>query len=467
MIIIIGSIYFIILVLYIKKVFPNSVFPAVVVYLSSELNKMLKSRFLATCLFTLFLISFVAAQLEDLDDEFDRPCSLSEWNNITQFEGWGLAEHLEAYDISTTIPGHLMMMPYTSSWFEDYRGTLIFKELSGNFVFTSRVTATNRIGQAVLPNSLFSLAGMMVRKSTGRVNGLADWAPDQENYVFLSIGRADGNSTFQFEVKTTEGGTSILNISPISSNTAFIRMVRVDNAILVLYQVGNDPWVVHRRYDRNDLIGDVQLGFVTYTDWDFVNDYAPSVQNSNVLNDAFENRDWSPDLIGSFDFARFQNVDLPQNYIGLDMSDAGIVSDQEILNLFGYPSLPSNPSNAKVWQGTVDNDWGNGLNWLNGTAPSAGDQIIIPDCGCSSVHPPSLSVVASSISSLILETGASLTVPVGGSLTIDLAGANSEFLNSGTIDNYGTITILNAQGKMVINEHNIINRSSSNLVIEN
>ena len=109
----------------------------------------------------LFLLTlcvvFVYGQHHLLNDEFNNPCTLSDWKNITQEEAWD-AEHLEAWDVSETYPGELMMMPWTSSWYANHRGCLLFKEISGDFVFTIEVTATNRAGQNVPPSSQFSLA---------------------------------------------------------------------------------------------------------------------------------------------------------------------------------------------------------------------------------------------------------------------------------------------------------------------
>ena len=59
--------------------------------------------------------SYANAQHTLLSDEFTSPCTISEWSNITEVEGWtndeGIpAEHLEAHDIGVTDEDHLMMM---------------------------------------------------------------------------------------------------------------------------------------------------------------------------------------------------------------------------------------------------------------------------------------------------------------------------------------------------------------------
>jgi hypothetical protein len=74
----------------------------------------------------------------------------------------GRSEQLEVHDINTSTDDELYMMPYTSSWYEDYKGTLLYKNINQNFVLTTEVTVTNRAGNG-LPSSIFSSAGLMIR----------------------------------------------------------------------------------------------------------------------------------------------------------------------------------------------------------------------------------------------------------------------------------------------------------------
>jgi hypothetical protein len=429
------------------------------------MNKILVS-FLFCFQFTVYLF----AQHSALSDEFNAPCDLYKWQNIDSVEGW-YADHLEQHNVSVAYEGELMMMPYTSSWFEDYRGVLLFKELEGDFVFTSRITVTNRAGLAVLPNTVFSLAGLMVRAPKTLTNGATGWQPDEENYVFLSIGRASGNTQFQFEVKTTQDGNSVLNISNIGVNQIYIRMIRINNAILALYSLDNINWAVHRRYDRSDLPNLVQLGFVTYTDWPNVNSYVPIVQNSNILNDDFDaNVNWSPDLIGRFGFARFENVTIPTALQGLDFyiedTNNNGVSDSQILSFLNYPSESIVNTTAKIWKGINDSDWNNSVNWNGGILPVQGDEIIIPNCSCPEVFNPVIPLNTPVYSSLFLEPGAQLNVPIGHTLNIDLQNAQSHFIIEGRLENNGNINIINSDSKPVIIRENLINYPSAEINIE-
>ncbi len=419
------------------------------------------------CTVMILMYHYGSSQKSLLNDEFDNPCSLSDWNNIVDVEGWN-AEQLQELNISDSIYGSMMMRPWTSAWFEDYRGTLIFKETTGDFVFTSEVTALNGMNDATLPGSGFSLAGLMIRVPKTITDAPAEWVGGDENYVFLSIGRANsGNGgSWQFEVKNTIDSDSDLFIQDIPSNVATIRMVRKDNALLVLYQIGNNPWVVHRRYDRPDLPDRVQLGFVTYTDWPNVNVYSYENHNNNVLNSDYDNRNWGPDLTGAFNYARFDTAQVPAPMNNLDLTDNGLVSDSDLLNWFGYASTPAFSFDGSEWIGMVDSDWNNPGNWKDGEIPMPGDSVWIRNSSCAQVHPPSVPIGLPTISSLRISSGAELSVPVGVTLSVDLTTPGSSIINEGNFHVEGILHVQNADQKEIINRQQITISDTGQVIID-
>jgi len=117
-----------------------------------------------TTAFLAILFALNAAAADDLtalNDEFNDASTLSQWKRVTFVEGWN-ADQLELQNINTTRSGRMVMMPFTSTWFNDYRGELTFKEVQGDFVVTADVEATGRNG-ASPPSSAYSLAGLMIR----------------------------------------------------------------------------------------------------------------------------------------------------------------------------------------------------------------------------------------------------------------------------------------------------------------
>ncbi len=300
---------------------------------------------------TLLLACFMSSlygQIQLLNDEFDRAATLNaNWLNINDTENWG-AEQLEVHDINTSEAGHLYMMPYTSSWYQNYRGTLLYRLVGQDFVFTTEITATNRAGNNI-PGPSYSLAGIMVRSPRDFPNGaLSDWAPGDENYIFLSTGFASGGTGPHLEVKTTTNSNSSLGITGISTSTNVqIRVARVDDEIILLYRLPGESWVLHQRYIRPDFPDEIQVGFVTYTDWQKVNNYDPFFQNSNVLNsnlnpDPSPGTPFSPDLIGRFDFGRFD--DIPAGLPAV----IGTASNADILAFLSYDSVPFCPLNLHI-----------------------------------------------------------------------------------------------------------------------
>jgi len=275
-----------------------------------------------------------------LSDEFDNALSLSQWLRIHETEQWD-ADQLETYDIDATQPGRLVMMPYTVTWFSNYRGPLSYKNVTGDFVITAEIRATGRDG-ASIPQAQYSLSGLMIR--TPRNITPATWTPGGENYVFLSIGHGDnGGTSYQFEVKTTINSVSTLILSPSPANNATLQIARLGSYVITLRREPSQPWVVHRRYFRSDFPATLQVGMVSYTDWQKVQIFDPFVHNSNVLdpplppgvNDPNPGIPYSPDLIGAYEYARFYRPTLPANLVGVDLTNEILVPDSELLAFLG------------------------------------------------------------------------------------------------------------------------------------
>ncbi|HEX9501371.1 MAG TPA: hypothetical protein VGA10_06940, partial [Thermoanaerobaculia bacterium] len=167
--------------------------------------------------------AMAADDLTPLSDEFNDASTLSQWKRVYVVEGWP-ANQLEVQDINTTRPGHMVMIPFTSTWYNDYRGELTFKEVTGDFVVTTDVEATQRNGTGA-PRSRFSLGGIMIRNP--RQITPATWQPGGENYLFLSLGSADQPGMFQFEVKSTVNSNSVLIPTLAGTGHAIIQYARI------------------------------------------------------------------------------------------------------------------------------------------------------------------------------------------------------------------------------------------------
>ncbi|MCA9069768.1 MAG: hypothetical protein KDA84_12635 [Planctomycetaceae bacterium] len=290
--------------------------------------------------------------ISELNDEFDDPSSLSDWQRVNEVEGWN-ADQLQEYNIDQSQVGRLVMQPQTVVWYQDWRGPMAFKEVTGDFVFTSEIVITDRDDLGIsdadnVPNeAAFSLGGVMIRTPRNIVDPSTDWQPGSqmddgtnngENYVFLSLGHGtDGQ--FSFEVKTTRNSDSQLQLTPLGQdvNTATLRIARIGNSIITMYQLEGEGWTVHQRYSRPDMPETMQLGLVTYSDWNKASDYDPFFHNSNVLQpgitDPTPSEPFNPDLVAGFEYARFARPYVPAALEGVDL--VNVASDEELLSFLG------------------------------------------------------------------------------------------------------------------------------------
>ncbi len=263
--------------------------------------------------------------LAALSDEFDDPASLANWKRVFREEKWN-ADQLERIDINRSTKGQMTLVPYTSSWYQDWRGVLVHKRVKGDFAVTTRVRATSRAGDGP-PRQMFSLAGIMIR--TPRDVTPQTWRPGGENYLFLSHGTANQPGTYQFEVKTTRDSRSELEITASNGPEEEIRAVRLGEHFLLLRKNRQGDWTVHRRYHRPDMPEELQVGMTVYTDWQNVERTQPAQHNRTVI------RQGNPDLIASFDYFRFARPVIPTEWRGRAYSNPQQLSDAELLSVLG------------------------------------------------------------------------------------------------------------------------------------
>ncbi len=273
-----------------------------------------------------------------LSDEFDSAHSVTNWQRIHQVEGWG-NDALQVFDINTTQPGRMTMVPHTSSWYAEWRGELTYKTVTGDFVITTDVETTGR-SRVRPPMALYSLAGIMVRTPRTMTNP-SQWTPGGQNYVFLSTGAANNPGTFQYEVKTTVNSQSTLYISNGAPARSSIQVARIGPHLILLRRGPGGAWQVHQRYFRPDMPATLQAGLTVYTDWPTCEAVGVQYQNQFVLTNGLRLpngvvlNSCRPDLIASFNYVRYARPIVPANLAGANLSNAGAVSDAQLLSFLG------------------------------------------------------------------------------------------------------------------------------------
>ncbi len=281
----------------------------------------------------------LANEVWPLNDEFDDSSTLADWQRVDVVEQWG-AEPLETWDIDTSEPGRMTLVPTTATWFRNWRGALAFKEISGDFAITTNARVTARDGVSLPdPASEYSLGGIMIR--TPRTITPATWTPGGENFVFLSVGQGNANR-WQNEIKTTTDSDSELRLSNAAGPDCELRIVRLGTVVVALLRDPCDVWRIHDRFERTDLPDTLQAGVVAYTDWAKCQTFDPFVHNANVLVpplvgivDPSPDLPFNPDCRATFDYVRFDAPIVPMPLEGLDLLDAGQVSDAQLLAFLG------------------------------------------------------------------------------------------------------------------------------------
>lgn len=276
---------------------------------------------LLVCLVTRSL----ADDLTPLSDEFGDSSSLSNWSRVFEVEGWG-ADQMESIDIDASRSGYLTMVPKTSSWYRDWRGILLFKRVTGDFVATMEVEPRNR-AKTGAPGSSYSLAGIMARAPRDNVMAPENWTAGGENYLFLSMGTANDPGNYQFEVKSTVSSNSSLGIDE-GAPRAVIQIVRLGGFFLVLRKLEGSEWEVHRRYQRSDLPDTLQVGITVYTDWEPVSLMEPFAHNQASIDGN------NPDLDAAVDYFRYSRPRVPSWLNNEDFLDPTIVTDEQVIQLF-------------------------------------------------------------------------------------------------------------------------------------
>ncbi len=282
------------------------------------------------------IVSDTADDIASLSDEFNDPGTLTNWLRVFEVERTG-ADQLQRFDIGRSQQSAMTLMPYTSTWYRDYRGVLVHKRVRGDFVVTTRVRTSGRSGRGA-PGSQFSLAGIMVR--TPRNVTPQTWRTGAENYIFLSHGSARQPGTYQMEVKTTINSNSNLEISNTQHAETEIRVARLGQHFVLLRREPRGRWMVHRRYHRPDMPEELQVGMTVYTDYPNASRSNPATHNRTVV------RNGNPDLIATFDYFRFQRPQVPSALRGRALSNPSQVNDANLLQFLGESLTISGPGES-------------------------------------------------------------------------------------------------------------------------
>jgi hypothetical protein len=257
--------------------------------------------------------------LQTLSDEFNGENSLAGWKQFSEAEGW--MPMTKIVDVNKTSPGNLYLEPGTSGWYEDFHGVFLFKEVTGNFLATTRLKVSGKNGE--LPTALWSLAGLMAREP--RAMKKENWQPKNENWLFFTVGVAEPAGQLLFETKSTVNSRSNLKLRPAKTGWVELAIARVRSAFILLYRYdGETKWQIQERFHRRDLGRTLQVGVNAYSDWYGAREFHNDPFKFNTI--AAKNS--KADLVLNVDYVRFR----PISYNGSPRSDAGELTDYSMSN---------------------------------------------------------------------------------------------------------------------------------------
>lgn len=375
-------------------------------------------------LLPLLLITAVSADdIAPLSDEFENSATLQNWQDIVEVEGWTTPAH-EVADIDTSESGRFHIVPAANTWFAHLRGLLFFKEITGDFIATTRVRVLSRHNAndaTEVPNQSFSLTGIFIHEprdifqaapdpfTTSAVWPPADYGsdyiPNTENYIFLSYGTAGNPGTRQFEIKRTLNSNSQLYYDSTgisqTETEAWLQLVRVGDTIVCLRKHSlNGDWIVENRYPNNyhsfpDFGDTLQVGITAYTDWPTAEPFNNGGLETSYHFNYAPPSNGNPDLISQVDYFRFQRPNpaltetILQNmaisfletggFTGVTASTPILLSDAT--NSAAAPYLGENANNT--YDLTADNDGDshpNGIEVILGSDDN--DPAQIPELSC-------------------------------------------------------------------------------------
>lgn len=293
----------------------------------------------------------IAAQTDEiaaLSDDFSDSSTLARWKRHDAVEGW--PSQIAVVNINQSIAGELYVEPYTSVWFAGFRAPFLFKDVSGDFVVTTRVFAQGKTKD--FPDEEGSLAGLMVRAP--RSGNAENWKSEEENYISLTAGLASGPGGRgpALETTVTTRGQSPLEWRTGRQGWVWLRIARIGPNFILMHRFEGGQWVFHHLDARvlgrafgmragiveaPGLPALLQVGITAMTDWNTIREKWGGLSGSEEAFRKFNSTvvkppDGKPDLRARFDVVAFRRVVIPAQLQGRRLSD---LTAPELLSFLG------------------------------------------------------------------------------------------------------------------------------------
>jgi len=183
-----------------------------------------------------------------LSDTFDGNLLGPEW----------LVYRPEVLDIAVGSGALSLTLTQQALWYNNSRGPLVYKLVSGDFKVTARVRAKKASNPQEAPANAVHLGGLMARDPAGEAPGGA------ENYVFIVVGYDEND--ISVETKSTTNSVSQYVGPTWPSSDAELRLCRVGSTFrLYKRPISGGAFTLAQTYDRPDLPAQLQVGANIYS----------------------------------------------------------------------------------------------------------------------------------------------------------------------------------------------------------
>jgi hypothetical protein len=138
-----------------------------------------------------------------------------------------------------------------SSWDDEQKGGLLYKNKKGDFDVEAKLVITKRSNPAQEPDNGFQQSGIMIRSAGNKM----------ENSIQLSLGTG-GSSTPKYFLKNTIDGKTKITVEKTEGLNAWLRLEKKDDLVRIYRRTGeNDPWVKWNEFKADWLKGELEVGF--------------------------------------------------------------------------------------------------------------------------------------------------------------------------------------------------------------
>lgn len=187
-------------------------------------------------------------------DEFADSNTLSQWSNRQTVEGTGA--QIATWDINMSSSGNMALAPAGGNvaWYNTSVGPFIYKNITGDFVVSTQVSAHSLSSLSQAPGQQYNAAGLLIRNPAG-ASGIQNW-------VTNNVGSHDPGIVGTTNLSTVNG-TSNAVVAQTGSFAAALRICRIGSTVRTYVSNDNEQtWTLTNTISRTDLPTTLQVGMM-------------------------------------------------------------------------------------------------------------------------------------------------------------------------------------------------------------